>query len=181
MPWTKGGRPRARSASSRRSWPTPGCSIKAALRPLQLLFGHEPVPVEGELLDPQMEALDVTVSMAERLARRQSAMKAWLQAEAEARIERAQNRRTRLTLTWEPGSAVSYWRADNLRAALVPAKQGNSTIMTKAKGAWLGPAVVLAQERSRHQEPGDPPTGYCLGGCSWPTPALRARASAAAQ
>ena len=38
--------------------------------PLQLLFGHEPVPVEGELLDPQMEALDMTVSMGKRLARR---------------------------------------------------------------------------------------------------------------
>ena len=33
--------------------------------------------------------------MAEGLARQQSAMKAWLQAEAESRVERPQNRRTR--------------------------------------------------------------------------------------
>ena len=62
--------------------------------PLQLLFGHEPAPMEGEAFDDEQQSRSFTVSMAERLARQQTAMKAWLQAEARSRVERAQNRRT---------------------------------------------------------------------------------------
>ena len=51
--------------------------------PLQLLFGHEPAPTEGEAFDDGQQNRSITVSMAERLARQQSAMKAWLQAAAE--------------------------------------------------------------------------------------------------
>ena len=54
--------------------------------PLQLLFGHEPAPIEGETLDDEQQGRSITESMAERLARQQSAMKAWLQAEAESRV-----------------------------------------------------------------------------------------------
>ena len=50
--------------------------------------------------------------MAERLARQQSAMKAWLQAEAESRVERAQNRRTSVVGLWPSGTRVCYRRAD---------------------------------------------------------------------
>ena len=64
--------------------------------PLQLLFGHEPAPIEGEACDDEQQNCNITVSMAERLARQQSAVKAWLEAEAESRVERAQNRRTRV-------------------------------------------------------------------------------------
>ena len=66
--------------------------------PLQHLFGHEPAPIEGETPDDEQQGRSITESMAERLARQQSAMKAWLQAEAESRVERAQNRRTRTFL-----------------------------------------------------------------------------------
>ena len=44
--------------------------------PLQLLFGHEPAPIEGEAFDDEQQNRSSTVSMAERLARQQSAMKA---------------------------------------------------------------------------------------------------------
>ena len=64
--------------------------------PLQLLFGHEPAGVEGEALDDEQQGRRITESIAERLARQQSAVKAWLQAEAESRVERAQIRRTRV-------------------------------------------------------------------------------------
>ena len=68
--------------------------------PLQLLFGHEPAPIEGEAFDDEQQNRSTTVSMAERLARQQSAMKAWLQPKAESRVERTQNRRTRVVLHW---------------------------------------------------------------------------------
>ena len=74
--------------------------------PLQLLFGHEPAPIEGEAFDDEQQNRSITVSMAERLARQQSAMKAWLQAEAESRVERAQNRRTRVVQHWPSGTRV---------------------------------------------------------------------------
>ena len=72
--------------------------------PLQLLFGHEPAPIEVETLDDEQQDRSITESMAERLARQQSAVKAWLQAEAESRVERAQNRRTRTFLHWPSGT-----------------------------------------------------------------------------
>ena len=112
--------------------------------PLQLLFGHEPAPIEGETL---------TESMAERLARQQSAMKAWLQAEAEFRVERAQNRRTGTFLHWPSGTRVCYWRADVPSVGCLPTIRHRSTVLlNKQKGAWLGPATVLAQEKGRSQE-----------------------------
>ena len=80
--------------------------------PLPLLFGHEPAPIEGETFDDEQEGRSITESMAERLARLQSAMKARLQAEAESRVERAQNRRTRSFQRWPSGTRVCYWRAD---------------------------------------------------------------------
>ena len=43
--------------------------------PLQLLYGHEPAPIEGEAFDDEQQSRSITVSMAERLARQQSAMK----------------------------------------------------------------------------------------------------------
>ena len=39
--------------------------------PLQLLFGHEPAPIEGEACDDEQQNCNITVSMAERLARQQ--------------------------------------------------------------------------------------------------------------
>ena len=56
---------------------------------------HEPAPIEGEGFDDEQQNRSITESMAERLARQQSAMMACLQSEAESRVERAQNRRTR--------------------------------------------------------------------------------------
>ena len=44
--------------------------------------------------------------MAETLARQQSSMKAWLQAEAESRVERTQNRRTRFVQRWPSGTRL---------------------------------------------------------------------------
>ena len=91
--------------------------------------------------------------MAERLARQQSAMKAWVQAEAESRIERAQNRRTRSFQHWPSGARVCYWRADVPRVGSLPTiRQGSTALLNKHKGAWLGPAAVLAQEKDRSQE-----------------------------
>ena len=93
------------------------------------------------------------VSMAERLARQQSAMKAWLQAEAESRIERAQNRRTRAEQHWPSATLVCYWRADVPSMGSLPTvRQGSTALLNKHKGAWLGPATVLAQEVGPSQE-----------------------------
>ena len=121
--------------------------------PSQLLFGHEPAPTEGEAFDDEQQSRSITVSMAERLARQQSAMKAWLQAEAESRVERAQNRRTRVVQHWTPRTRVCYWRGDVPRTGSLPTiRKGSTAILNKHKGAWLGPATVLAQEMSRSQE-----------------------------
>ena len=80
-------------------------------------------------------------------------MKAWLQAEAESRVERAQNRRTRVVRHW------ALWNSCLLLGADVPSmgssptiRQGSTAILNKHKGAWLGPATVLAQEMGRSQE-----------------------------
>ena len=79
-----------------------------------------------------------------------SAMKAWLQAEAESRVERAQNRRTRTFLHWPSGTRVCYWRADVPSMGSLPTiRQGSTAVLNKHKGAWLGPATVLAQEKGR--------------------------------
>ena len=79
--------------------------------PLQLLFGHEPEAIEGVACDPEHDQ-DVTTWMAERINRKQAAYRVWLEAEAESRVERTQNHRTRETLRWPSGSRVKYWRAD---------------------------------------------------------------------
>ena len=88
--------------------------------------------------------------MAEGLARQQSAMKAWLQAEAESRVERPKNRRTRVVKNWPSGTRVCYWRADVPRMGSLPTiRQGSTAILNKHNGAWLGPATVQAQEMGR--------------------------------
>ena len=118
---------------------------------MQLLFGHETAPIEGEALDDEQQGRSITVSMAERLARQQSAMKAWLQAEAESRIERAQNRRTRVVQHWPSGTRVCDWRADFPSMGSLPTILQGSTALNKHKGAWLGLAIVL-EEMGRSQE-----------------------------
>ena len=121
--------------------------------PWQLLFGHEPAPIEGEAFDDEQQSRSITASMAERPARQQSAMKAWLQAEAESRVEQAQNRRTRVVQHWPSGTRVCCWRADVPSMGSLPTiRQGSTPILNKHKGAWLGPATVLAQEMGRSQE-----------------------------
>ena len=57
-------------------------------------------------------------------------MKAWLEAEAESYVKRAQNRRTRV---------VSCLLLERRRSEY----QGSTAILNKHKGAWLGPATVL--------------------------------------
>ena len=76
--------------------------------PSQLLFQHEPAPIEGEALDDKQQGRSNKESMTERLASKQSAMKVWLQAEAESHIERAQNRRTRAVQHWPSRTRVCY-------------------------------------------------------------------------
>ena len=121
--------------------------------PLQLLFGHETAPIEGEAFDDEQQNRSITVSMAERLARQQSAMKAWLQPKAESRVEQTQNRRTRVVQHWPSGARVSYWRGDVPSMGSLPTiRQGSTAILNKHKGAWLGRATVLTQEMGRSQE-----------------------------
>ena len=80
-------------------------------------------------------------------------MKAWLQAEAESRVERAQNFRTRTFLHWLSGTRVCYCRADVPSVgSLLTVRQGSTALLNKHKGAWLGPATVLAPEKGRSQE-----------------------------
>ena len=80
-------------------------------------------------------------------------LKAWLQAEAESRVERAQNRRTRVVQYLSSGTCVCYWRADVPSMGSLPTiRQGSTAILDKHEGAWLGPATVLAQEMGRSQE-----------------------------
>ena len=67
--------------------------------PLQLLFGHEPAPIEGELLDDEQQGRSITELRRDWQDSSQP-RKAWLQAEAESRVERTQNRRTRIFLHW---------------------------------------------------------------------------------
>ena len=119
---------------------------------LQLLFGHEPAPIAGETFDDEQQGRSITESMAERLTRQQSATKAWLQAEAESRVERAQNRRTRAVLHWLSGTSVCYWRAD-------VSKHGFSTNDStriyrhteQAQRSLVGSYDCRSQER--HEEP----------------------------
>ena len=80
-------------------------------------------------------------------------MKAWLQAEAESRFERAQNRRTRVVQHWPSGTRVSYWRADVPSMGSLPTiRQGSTAILNKHEGAWLGLSTVLVEEMGRSQE-----------------------------
>ena len=51
------------------------------------------------------------------------------------------------------GPRVCYWRGDVPRTGSLPTiRKGSTAILNKHKGAWLGPATVLAQEMSRSQE-----------------------------
>ena len=121
--------------------------------PLQLLFGHEPALMAGETFDDEQQGRSITEPMAERPTRQQSAMKARLQAEAESRVERAQNRRTPAVLHWPSGTRVCCWRADVPSMGSLPTiRQGSTAILNQHKEAWLGPATVLAKEMSRSQE-----------------------------
>ena len=91
--------------------------------------------------------------MAEKLARQQPATKAWLQAEAEFRFKRAQNRRTRVVEHWPSGIRVCYWRADVPSMGSLPTiRQGSTAILNKHEGAWLGLATVLVEKTGRTQE-----------------------------
>ena len=60
--------------------------IRGGCTPPQHLFGHEQA-IAGETFNDEQQGRSITESMAERLTRQQSAMKAWLQAEAESRVE----------------------------------------------------------------------------------------------
>ena len=113
--------------------------------PLQLLFGHEPAPIEGETLDDEQQGRSITESMAERLARQQSAMKAWLQAEAESRVERAQNRRTRTFPHWPSGTRVCYWRADVPSVGSLPTSE-------QTQGCLVGSCDSSGSGKGRSQE-----------------------------
>ena len=117
---------------------------RGGLTPFQLLFGNKP----GESLDPERERLDLTSCTAERFVRQKSAYKACLEAGAEHRVSRAQNMRTRNHQHWPSGTRIKYWRADVDRSgvAQLASSQGGET-RTKTKRGWLGPAVVLCQER----------------------------------
>ena len=76
-----------------------------------------------------------------------------MQGEAESRVERAQNRRTRVVQRWPSGTRVCYWRAHVPSVGSLPTiRQGPTATLNKHKGAWLGPATVLAQEMGRSQE-----------------------------
>ena len=98
------------------------------------------------------ECLGLTSYMAERHVRHKSAYKAWLEAEAEHRVSRAQHMRTRNHRHWPSGTRIKYWRADVNRS-------GVDTRARKPKGGWLGPVVVRCQERGRAQEGVDLPKG----------------------
>ena len=51
------------------------------------------------------------------------------------------------------GTRVCYWRADVPSVGfLATIRQGPTALLSKHKGAWLGPATVLAQEKGRSQE-----------------------------
>ena len=101
---------------------------------LQLLFGHELAPIAGDTVAGELKDCSITESMAERLTRQQSAMKAWLQAEAESRVERAQSRRTNAVLHWLSGTRVCYWRADVPNISfLLTIRQGSTAILNKHK------------------------------------------------
>ena len=62
---------------------------------MQLPFGREPEPPEGEPLDLDKDGLDITNYMADRLVKQKAGYKAWIEAEAENRVARATNMRTR--------------------------------------------------------------------------------------
>ena len=98
--------------------------------------------------------------MAERHVRHKPAYKAWLDAEAEHRVSRAQHMRTRNHRHWPSGTRTKYWRADVDRSgvAQLASSQGGHT-RTKTKGGWLGPVVVRCHERGRAQEGVDLPQG----------------------
>ena len=94
-------------------------------------------PIEGEAFDDEQQNRSTTVSMAERLARQQSAMEVWLRAETESRVERAQNRRTRVVQHWPSGTRACYWRADVPSMGSLPTiRQGSTAILNRHKGAW---------------------------------------------
>ena len=117
---------------------------------MQLLFGHETAPIEGEALDDEQQGRSIRCQWPRD--RQQSAMKAWLQAEAESRIERAQNRRTRVVQRWPSGTRVCDWRADVPEYGFsAHDSAGVYRTSEQTQGCMVGPATVL-EEMGRSQE-----------------------------
>ena len=101
--------PAVRSVFREQHWRMRDFSNMAAA--LRCVFSLGTMPIECEPLDQEQEGRSVTVAMAERLSLRQSGTRAWLQAEAELRMEWAQNRRTRAKRHWPSGARGCFWRA----------------------------------------------------------------------
>ena len=123
--------------------------------PLQLFFGYELAPVEGEAPDPEQKGRRVTV-IAQMLTCLQSAMKARLQAKSKTPTH------TVHAMFGLRSSCLSQ-EADILRMRSLPVvKQGFTAMLNKSKGLWLGPAVVLAQERGRNHKPTEQAHGISI-------------------
>ena len=119
---------------------------------MQLLFGHEPAPIEGEAFDDEQQSRSITVSMAERLARQQSAMS---RRGCKPNLASNEHRTDVHALfnTGPSGTRVCHWRADVPSMGSLPTiRQGSTAILNKHKVAWLGSATVVAQEMGRSQE-----------------------------
>ena len=72
-----------------------GERVGEGFTPVPLFCRHELDAPEREPLDHGREGLDLISYMGERLVKQKSAYKAWLEAEAEHRVSRAQDKRTR--------------------------------------------------------------------------------------
>ena len=128
---------------------------RGGFTPFQLPFGHEPGPVEGEPLDITNDGLAIADFMAERLQTQTAADTAWVEGEAESRVNRTQNLRIRSRTLWANGMRVKRWRADMPRSGVSKLSPGTcfqSSAAIKTPGGWQGPASVSCQERGRSQE-----------------------------
>ena len=116
----------------------------------QLLFGHEPAPKEGEALDDERRS--ITVSMAERLAKQQSAMEAWCKPKPSPASNEHKTVAHELFITG-PLELLYGTGEPTFRVwVLCPRFDKDLPHFGTNKGAWLGPATVLAQEMGRSQE-----------------------------
>ena len=131
--------------------------------PVQHVLGQVPdetgrIDVATPAIPPELLVENPTVEFQQSVQRRTEAEKAHAEWNAQQRLNRAANSRTRPVMDYQPGELVFYWRQQDSAKN----RQGPSS----KRGYFMGPARVLATETRRNPDgtlqPGS--TVWCVRG-----------------